>query len=106
MGLLQWPIYLLAVMAWLTVVQRMLFVHSANCGELRRDLLSPRPRPAREGVVIRTVEEHNPGGIRPYHPREESWAMGAGSDPPLRRIVSAVATRQPSSCRPLLSRPS
>jgi hypothetical protein len=25
-GLLQWPIYVLAVMAWVTVVQRMLFV--------------------------------------------------------------------------------
>ena len=25
-GLLQWPIYLLAAMAWVTVVQRMLFV--------------------------------------------------------------------------------
>jgi hypothetical protein len=25
-GWLQWPIYLLALMAWLTVVQRMLFV--------------------------------------------------------------------------------
>ena len=25
-GLLQWPIYLLAAMAWITVVQRMLFV--------------------------------------------------------------------------------
>ena len=25
-GLLQWPIYVLAAMAWVTVVQRMLFV--------------------------------------------------------------------------------
>jgi hypothetical protein len=25
-GLLQWPIYLLALMAWVTVAQRMLFV--------------------------------------------------------------------------------
>jgi hypothetical protein len=25
-GLLQWPIYILAAMAWITVVQRMLFV--------------------------------------------------------------------------------
>ena len=25
-GLLQWPIYVLAAMAWITVVQRMLFV--------------------------------------------------------------------------------
>jgi hypothetical protein len=25
-GLLQWPVYLLAAMAWVTVVQRMLFV--------------------------------------------------------------------------------
>ena len=37
-GWLQWPIYVLAAMAWLTVVQRMLFVRAAARAAVARDV--------------------------------------------------------------------
>ena len=40
-GLLQWPIYILAALAWITVVQRMLFVRR----QLRELAEAPRSRP-------------------------------------------------------------
>ena len=68
-GLLQWPIYLLAAMAWVTVVQRMLFVRR-QLRELGRSLTdfassltaSNRERESRHpGQDARSIE----GGARP-----------------------------------------
>ena len=42
-GWLEWPIYLLAAMAWITVVQRMLFVRR----QLREWPSPPEPRSGR-----------------------------------------------------------
>ena len=65
-GWLQWPIYLLAAMAWITVIQRILFVRR-QLREIAASLAATRTHGARLQPGPRSLSRQEVGPFRPLH---------------------------------------